>query len=133
MTSFNYYGFIYRDHKVSLDPLLKMLQPRKYFMSSQERVSSLSPAQVLKDSHDSMGLVLSNLELLMDHSTAPWLLSGLYKKGHTINVPNIRGCLIDYFKHANKCGEWSNVAHDLAVLLTNAQKQSDNQKLVVNG
>ena len=116
-----------------LDPLLKVFTPKKYFSSTSERVSPLTMAQLLKDSFDSTGLILSNMELLMDPASSPWILSGFFKRGSTINVPNLRGSLISYFKSASACGEFSNVSHDLAILLNNAMIQSDNVKLVCNG
>ena len=116
-----------------LDPLLKVFTPKKYFTTSADRVSTLTMAQLFKDSYDSTGLLLSNLELLMDPSTAPWILSGLYNRGQTINVPGLRNCLQHYFKTASSCGEFSNVSHDLAILLSNAMIQSDNVKLICNG
>lgn len=116
-----------------LDPLLKVFAPKKYFALASDRVSSLTMAQIFKDSVDSTGLLLSNLELLMDSTVSPWILAGLYNRGQTINVPGLRDCLVSYFKAASACGEFSNVSHDIAILLNNAMIQSDNVKLICNG
>ena len=124
---------MFRTTKLILDPLLKVFTPKKYFALASDRVSRLTMAQILKDSVDSTGLLLSNLELLMDSTVSPWILAGLYNRGQTINVPGLHDCLVSYFKAASACGEFSNVSHDIAILLNNAMIQSDNVKLICNG
>ena len=112
---------------------MKQLQPANYFATLEDRESVHTTARVCKDTHEALGCVLSNLELIMDSKSSPWILSGIIRKGLPTTQPHLRSALVGYFKSASSHREWEHVSTDLAWLLYCAQQQQDNTKLIVNG
>ena len=112
---------------------LKQLQPANYFSTLADRESIHTMAQISKDTHETIGCVLSNLELLMDSKTSPWILRGLLGRGLPTTQPHLKSALIGYFKSASQNREWDHVSTDLGHMLSCAQQQQDNCRLIVNG